>query len=207
MTDKRESRWRVALIGGSLCLDFANTVDWHASERSVENLNTFDDLLWWSRNAGIITKREAVGLGYMAANSPSEAERALKKAVDLRETIYRMFSAVTVGSLPSDQDLAAFNEDLSGASLRSRIIRTKYGLLWDWTGGKDTLDWMLNPVIRSAADLLVSGDLRRVKKCADLQCGWIFLDVSRNKSRRWCDMKHCGNRAKATRFYQRKKQG
>jgi predicted RNA-binding Zn ribbon-like protein len=207
MTDREASMWSVALIGGSLCLDFANTVDWHASERPRENLNTFGDLLSWGQHAGIITKREARELGCMAADSPSEAEMVLKQAVDLREAIYRIFSAVTAGSLPSDEDLATFNENLLRASLRSRIVKTKDGLLWDWIGGKGTLDWMLNPIIRSAADLLVSDDLRRVKRCADPQCGWLFLDVSRNKSRRWCDMKDCGNRAKASRFYQRKKQG
>ncbi len=207
MTDREECAWRVALIAGRLCLDFANTVDWHASERPGENLKTFDDLLKWSQHVGIMTKRDARTLGYMAANSPSKAERVLKRAVDLRETIYRIFSAVSAGSLPSDEDLAMFNENLSRASLRSRMVKTRNGLLWDWTGGKGTLDWMLNPVIRSAADLLVSDDLKRVKRCADPQCGWLFLDFSRNRSRRWCDMKDCGNRAKASRFYQRKKQG
>ena len=206
MTDREESTWHVALIGGRLCLDFANTVDWHASERPGENLKTFDDLLKWGQHVGIMTKRDARTLGYMGANSPSEAEMVLKQAVDLRETIYRIFSAVTAGSLPSDEDLATFNENLSRASLRSRMVKTRDGLSWDWSGGKDTLDWMLNPVIRSAADLLVSDDLKRVKRCADPQCGWLFLDGSRNKSRRWCDMKDCGNRAKASRFYQRKKQ-
>ena len=206
MTDREESTWRVALIGGRLCLDLANTVDWHASERPGENLNTFDDLLWWSQHVGLMTKSDAQTLGHMAANSPSKAEMVLKQAVDLRETIYRIFSAITAGSMPNDEDLVTFNGNLSRASLRSRIIKTKDGLSWDWTGDKDTLDWMLNPIIRSAADLLVSDDLKRVKRCADPQCGWLFLDVSRNKSRRWCDMKDCGNRAKASRFYQRKKQ-
>ena len=206
MTDREESTWHVALIGGRLCLDFANTVDWHASERPGENFRTFDDLLRWSQHAGIMTKRDARTLSYIGANSPSEAEMVLKQAVDLRETIYRIFSAVTAGSLPSDEDLTTFNENLSRASLRSRMVKTRDGLSWDWSGGKDTLDWMLNPVIRSAADLLVSDDLKRVKRCADPQCGWLFLDGSRNRSRRWCDMKDCGNRAKASRFYQRKKQ-
>jgi predicted RNA-binding Zn ribbon-like protein len=66
------------------------------------------------------------------------------------------------------------------------------------------LDWILNPLIRSAADLLVSDELKRVKRCGDPACGWLFLDTSRNKSRRWCDMSDCGNRAKASRFYKKK---
>jgi predicted RNA-binding Zn ribbon-like protein len=66
------------------------------------------------------------------------------------------------------------------------------------------MDWVLNPVIRSAADLLVSVDLKKLKFCSDPMCRWLFLDISRNQSRRWCDMKDCGNRAKAKRFYQKK---
>jgi predicted RNA-binding Zn ribbon-like protein len=72
-------------------------------------------------------------------------------------------------------------------------------------GNKAKLDWILCPVIRSAAELLVSEKFRRVKKCADPICGWLFLDISRNRSRRWCDMRDCGNRAKASRYYKKKK--
>jgi predicted RNA-binding Zn ribbon-like protein len=66
------------------------------------------------------------------------------------------------------------------------------------------LEWILNPIIHSAADLMISQELRKVKKCGDPVCGWLFLDISRNQSRRWCDMQDCGNRAKASRFYQKK---
>jgi predicted RNA-binding Zn ribbon-like protein len=86
----------------------------------------------------------------------------------------------------------------------SQIVKTKDGYAWDAAGNKTQLDWILNPIIRSAADVLLSDDLRRIKACADPACGWLFIDVSRNQSRRWCDMKDCGNRAKATRFYQKK---
>jgi predicted RNA-binding Zn ribbon-like protein len=66
------------------------------------------------------------------------------------------------------------------------------------------LEWILNPIFRSATDILVSDELKRIKACADPDCGWLFIDVSRNKSRRWCDMQDCGNRAKASRFYKKK---
>ena len=86
----------------------------------------------------------------------------------------------------------------------SQIVRTKNGYTWDTTGNKSRLDWILNPVSRSAAELLVSNELHNIKSCADPACGWLFLDVSRNKRRRWCDMQDCGNRAKASRFYRKK---
>jgi len=206
MSDKVRITWNLPLIGGRLCLDFANTVDWHASENPRENLNTFNDLIIWSEHVGILTRREANRLTLMAAKSPSKAEVVLQRAVEFREMIYRIFSSVTAGKAPKKEDLSKFNENLSKAMVRSRIVKTKAGFSCDTSGDKDSLDWMLNPVIRSAADLLVSGELKRVKRCVDPQCGWLFLDVSRNKSRRWCDMKDCGNRAKASRFYKRKKE-
>jgi len=88
----------------------------------------------------------------------------------------------------------------------SPIKLLDYGYAWDTNGDKSRLDWILNPVIRSAAEVLVSDDLQNIKSCADPACGWLFLDVSRNKRRRWCDIQDCGNRAKASHFY-RKKQG
>jgi predicted RNA-binding Zn ribbon-like protein len=86
----------------------------------------------------------------------------------------------------------------------SQITRTKDGYAWDITGNRTRLDWLLNPIIHSAAEILVSDERKKVKACADSACGWLFIDVSRNRSRRWCDMQDCGNRAKATRFYKKK---
>jgi predicted RNA-binding Zn ribbon-like protein len=89
--------------------------------------------------------------------------------------------------------------------MRSQIVKAENGFYWHMTGNKAKLDWILNPVIRSAADLLISEEFSRIKKCADPTCGWLFLDISRNRSRRWCDMRDCGNRAKASRFYKKSK--
>jgi predicted RNA-binding Zn ribbon-like protein len=65
---------------------------------------------------------------------------------------------------------------------------------------------MLWPIVDAAADLLVRGEPERIKTCGSATCGWLFLDLSRNRSRRWCDMKDCGNRAKARRHYARRKE-
>jgi len=206
MSDKESHIGNLDLLGGRLCLDFVNTMDWHSSENPKENLDSFDDLVIWSEHVGILMKSEVQRLRRMAAKFPSKAEVVLKKAIELREVIYRIFSSVTACNTPENVDLSKFNENLSKVMVQSRIVKTKAGFSWNSIGDKNSLDWMLNPVIRSAADLLVSDELKRVKKCADPQCGWLFLDVSRNKSRRWCNMKDCGNRAKARRFYKRKKE-
>ena len=86
----------------------------------------------------------------------------------------------------------------------SQIIMKKKAYVWDTAGNKSKPDWILNPIVRSAAELLASDELKKVKTCADPACGWLFLDVSRNRRRRWCDMQDCGNRAKASRFYRKK---
>jgi len=188
-----------------LCLDFSNTVGMHASENPREKLNTYQDLVKWSIDAGIISDDDAQKLIRKAKKKPSESEKVLRHAVVLREAIYHIFSSVAAGYLSQKKDFAVLNKNLSKTMENSRLIPKKAGFLWDISGNKETLDWILNPVVRSAADLLTSDKLKRVKECADDRgCGWLFLDRSRNRSRRWCDMKECGNRAKAQRFYKRR---
>lgn len=204
MSEKEKHVRDLSLLGGSLCLDFTNTVGSHGRERPDEYLNTFKDLVNWSQHADILTKREAKKITQLAEKQPSKAKMVLNRAIELREAIYRIFSSAFDGKPPREEDIALFNDNLTRTMSNSLIIQTKDGFSWNSDGNKDDLDWILNPIIRSAAELLVSDELKRVRKCADPECGWLFLDVSRNKSRRWCDMKDCGNRAKASRFYKRR---
>ena len=204
MSKKRDAG-NIKLSGGALCLDFANTVHCYGCADLGEYLNTYHDLVAWSRHVGTITDDEAKTLWRRAAGHPAEAKSAHRRAIELRESIYQIFTCTLEGRSPVQEDLAVFNNHLAEAMMRSQIVKTQEGFYWDMSGNKTKLDWILNPVIRSAADLLVSEDFGRVKKCADPICGWLFLDISRNRSRRWCDMADCGNRAKAGRFYKKKK--
>ncbi len=77
---------------------------------------------------------------------------------------------------------------------------TSAGYAWTWADDPNALDRMLWPLVRSAAELLVTGDLSRVRVCGGERCGWLFVDTSKNRSRRWCDMQDCGNVAKVRRF-------
>jgi len=206
MADKKRNSGNLKLLGGRLCLDFINTLDWRGTDTRVESLNTFQDLVVWSRHTGICAPGEARQLTKMATRSEAEAQQVRMRAIGLRETIYRIFSAIIRNKNPLKKDLFSFNKQLSRSMQDSQIIRTKDGYIWDTTGNKTRLDWTLNPIIRCAAELLVSAEVQNIKSCADPACGWLFLDVSRNKRRRWCDMQDCGNRAKAGRFY-KKKQG
>jgi len=193
------------LLGGRLSLDFVNTADWHASDHPVEFLTSYSDLVAWSQHVGILTDHQAQRLLKKAARRPGDASTVLERAIALREAIYRIFSAISRGRPPQAADLATFNVELSEALAQSRIVSTAEGFTWDWADAEEALDWMLWPVAHDAAGLLTSEELDRVGQCADDRCGWLFLDTSRNRSRRWCSMEDCGNRAKARRHYKRKR--
>lgn len=193
------------LLGGRPSLDFANTADWHASDQPVEFLTSYADLVAWSQHVGILTDDQAQRLFKEAARRPADATIALRQAIALREAIYRIFSAISHGRLPQAADLATLNAELSRAMAQSRIVSTAEGFTWDWIDAEGALDQMLWPVVHDAAALLTSKELDRVRECADGRCGWLFLDTSRNRSRRWCSMEDCGNRAKSRRHYERKR--
>jgi predicted RNA-binding Zn ribbon-like protein len=194
---------RTDALGERLSLAFANMFDWHAGDHPVESLTSYPELVAWSQNAGTLTEPEAQHLLKEAARRPEEASAVLGRAIALREAIYRLFSTISRGLSPEADDLAALNSVLSATLAQSRIVQTEAGFVWDWTVAEDALDRMLWPVVRDAADLLTSSTLDRVGQCADDRCGWLFIDMSRNRSRKWCSMKDCGNRAKARRHYQR----
>ena len=193
------------LLGENLCLDFVNTVSWRGRDSSQDFFNSYRDLLNWSQYVNIITDKDVHNLSKKAERHPLEAKKALEKAIELREVIYAIFLSDIEGISPKKADLSFFNANLSRAMCHSQIFPSGKGFFWKTDSDKETLDCMLNPIVRSAADLLVSSELRKVKVCGDHECRWLFLDSSRNQSRRWCDMKDCGNRAKARRFYQKKK--
>ena len=195
------------LVGGRLCLDFANTVGAHDTDHPREHLTSYADLVAWSQHAGVLTTAQAQPLLRAGEDRPTAAAAVLARAIALREAIYRVFSAVAAGRAVEDADLGTLNGALAEALARSRIVATADGFAWGWTPSPDALDQMLWPVARSAAELLTEGELARVRECGGDGCGWLFLDLSRNHSRRWCDMQDCGNRAKARRHYQRRRAG
>lgn len=192
------------LHSGRLCLEFANTAEWHASSQPQEHLNGYPDLVGWARRVGLLAEPEAERLLRLAAARPEAAAAVLAQAIELREAMYRIFTAAAAGLPPEAADLAILNSALATVMGRLQLAPAGDRFAWTWRGDESALDQMMWPVVRSAADLLLSDDLARVGQCADDRgCGWLFIDRSRNHSRRWCDMKDCGNRAKARRYYLR----
>jgi predicted RNA-binding Zn ribbon-like protein len=194
----------VPLEGGELCLDFTNTVSWRSGPKRREMLNSYSDLITWSVYVGILEKKIADDLKKYALKDPREAEKVYSRAIELRDTLFRIFESIVAKTQVQNGDLRIFNRYFADSMGRSCCIKNEEGeFVWSFCSQNNSLDIMLNPIVKSAANLLVSLDLIRVKKCADEYCGWLFIDNSRNRSRRWCNMKDCGNRAKARRHYQR----
>ena len=125
---------------------------------------------------------------------------ALARALAVREALYRVFAAVARGRRPRPADLALVNEQVPSAFVRSRIAPAGEGFVLKVEASPDDLSSPLGPVVKSAIDLLTSGEIDRVRTCAADTCEWLFLDTTKNRTRRWCDMKVCGNRAKVRRF-------
>lgn len=205
MNDIAAEEKTFSMLGGHLCLDFTNTVSGRDDGVIKDHLDHYTDLVAWSRQAGVLEERGAQHLLEEAADFPAESNEVLIRAIALREAIYQIFSALASVQQPRKEDLLTLNAELAQAMSRVRIVPTPQGFKWDWMGGEFEMESVLWPIARSAADLLTAGDLTRVRECAGNTCGWLFVDTSRNRSRRWCDMSDCGNRAKARRHYHKLK--
>jgi predicted RNA-binding Zn ribbon-like protein len=198
------------LSGGAPCLDLANT--WADRGRpETETLHGYPDLVAFALQAGLLSASEAARLAGLAARQPRAAEAVFARGRELREDLYRIFSAVAARRAPAAVDLERLNAALPAALSHLRLERRGAGFAWAWAApaapGKAPLEAPLWPILRSAADLLTSDARRQVRECAGAACTWLFLDRSRNRSRRWCSMDTCGNRAKARRHYRRKSDG
>ena len=199
-------RLHVGLPARRLGLDFANTLEGRLTSHPREPFRSYGDLLSWGRRTGMVAPDAAPRLTLEATRRTAAAAAILDRAVALREAIYRIFSAVTAKRTPEAADLDLLNIVLSEALAALQVAPTADGFVWAWDSQRPELGHVLWPVAQSAADLLTSVDLHAVRECAAPDCGWLFLDTSRNHSRRWCDMKACGNRAKARRHYERNRQ-
>jgi predicted RNA-binding Zn ribbon-like protein len=206
MSDKRNAA-TVDLVGGKLCLDFANTFEPRLGDYRSDYLASYADLVRWARHAGSLSEEEVQRLLLEAEDEPSEAMAAFERAVALRETVYRVFLAVAREEEPESSDLDALSAAHLGALAHCHIMRTADGFGWARVASEDNLESPLWPVVFSATGLLTSRDLERVKECPPEEggCGWLFYDMSKNRSRRWCDMAGCGSRVKMRRYYYTRK--
>ena len=194
----------VELVGGELCLDFTNTVHRFDREAETDEIASYDDLVKWAERAGAINPATASSLRERAAMNSRGADEALTNARDYRRALLRIFSTLSEGGSPAEVDLTVVRDVWAEALRASELVQTESGFAWRSDAGS-SFDAVLNPIAHSSIDLLGSADIGRVRLCGAEDCTWLFVDRSKNRSRRWCQMDVCGNRAKAKRHYERNK--
>jgi predicted RNA-binding Zn ribbon-like protein len=192
-------------VGGRLCLSFVNTLWWRRSADPIEQLHAYPDVVRAVARAGWLP--DATALQDLAERHPAKAARALRSAIELRETLAGLWTALAAGEPPQPVQTGPI-EATARAGLGALQLaapppqpggQTPFTLGW----GRPTLDLPAQQVAVSAVLLLTSPDIRRLKQCQGPTCGWVFLDDSRNQSRRWCDSRECGNRERVRAHYQR----
>jgi predicted RNA-binding Zn ribbon-like protein len=181
------------LVGGALVLDFANTIN-SRLEPVHDYLADYEDLLAWGERAGIVGPRDRPPLARHDRVGAAAARAARRR----REVAYRVFSAVAAGRRPPNDDASALLRAYAGAMAEAELEPTDGGFRPVWPPPAEPAA-ILRPLDASAGELLLSPEVELVKECPG--CGWLFLDRSRNRSRRWCDMQVCGSRAKMRRYY------
>ena len=189
-----------------LCLDYANTLSWRGSTAPAEALKEFADLVGWLRRSGAIDAGAALRVARWARPAPAEAAKCFAQSIALREAIYGTFSAIAAGRPARNDHFLALKTALAQAPVRNDLVRSDGQFAWRLAKFEPSAPYLVAPVLWSAADLLLAADLGRVRRCANDACLWLFIDGSKNGTRRWCDMASCGNRAKAHRHYLKHKQ-
>jgi predicted RNA-binding Zn ribbon-like protein len=202
---------RFKFIAGALCLDFVNTVGGRAGSDPKDafryrvlsdKLAAFEDLVQWSESAGVLSRVEAQKMARCSASRPIDAQSAFHRAVALREAFYRICKSLLEAAPPTAADAAVLNRELANAHAHKRLNFRDAGFAWSWDqpGSFDRILWN---VVDSGAAFLASPALPSLRQCPGSDCGWLFVDESRNGSRHWCEMRICGNRAKLRRFRER----
>ena len=202
-------------VGGQLALDFVNT----ASRRDVgplnERLQSYSDLVEWAALAKALPDAVPGDLEKAAAAHPAAAERTLNEARELRESLYRIFRAFAAGpeaKAAAADDMARLNAVFRRANSHRTLCCGGPNTVgaptfdWKWDDGGAELDRVLWPIALAAAELVTSSDPQRIKECGGDNCNWLFLDQSKNRSRRWCTMEDCGSKVKSKRHYHRQKE-
>lgn len=183
--------------------------EWDAVEftKTDTRVREFADLLRWAAERDLVGGVELALIARHAAAHPEDAREVLHRALGLRDLIDRLLHAIAEGAVPDPGLVDQLNRAWRSAALQRRLAPAGDGFAWTWrelTASDVALDRILWPIIESAVELLTAPELARLKACDDENCAWLFVDASKNRSRRWCDMSDCGNRAKVRRFRQRK---
>jgi len=189
--------WQFDRCGDHLALDFANTVSERETAAPIERLQDYEALVAFAEQCGLVAAARARRLRKLARQRPEAAAVALNRAVALRDAVYALFRAIARGEAAAEEDLDTLNAEVPR-------LRLGADLSLGWRDGENDLDGFLGAVVTAALTLATDAAVRsRVHLCEAPDCEWLFYDGSKNRSRRWCDMRQCGNRMKARRHHAR----
>jgi predicted RNA-binding Zn ribbon-like protein len=192
----RESRLLYRFIGGNLALDFANTVHTFGLPDPRDEWRSAADVIVWAGRAGALSRAECHALGRATAANPRIARLVLSRSRSLRRLVYDIFAGAAETGQPPHQVLVRFNALFSEVMWRTEIVQRDGRYAVVPVAGLDPSTRLTSAIVRAAAELLTGPDIGRVRQCGDAYCSWLFVDTSRNGSRRWCSMELCGNRAR-----------
>ncbi len=190
--------------GGALCLDFINTVDVHYRPPAYDDLHPgYTNLLAWCEWAEVVAPDRAQRLLRLAKKDARAAADVRKRAVALRESLFRIVTSLSRGDAPGRDDLATLEREILYASAHEHLHEHNGVLAWRFSD-EPILECVLWPIVVTAEKLLLSPDVGRVRECAGEECQWLFLDTTKNRSRRYCSATDCGNRERVRRFRQQR---
>jgi predicted RNA-binding Zn ribbon-like protein len=193
------------LLAGNPALDFVNTLDSRFSATDPEELlPTYADLLRLAAQSRLLTAEQARKLARTV--SEKDAQRVQASAVELREALAAVLYAWMDGGKPPAAQVETLERHFQAAALHRRLRLAESQLVWSWSGLEQEAEIPLWKLAEAASDLLVTSEAERVRECGDPTCRWLFLDISKNHTRRWCNMKTCGNRMKARRHHARQQE-
>ena len=189
---------RFGHIAGDRMLDLVNTVGWRlGGPERTESLKTFSDVVDWCLESDLLTEDEAAALRDLAAQDGARAERERQQVVEAREKVYAAL-------FEDDPEAAAHLADMYRAAIAAADL-VRAGDRWQWRDRETDLRMPGDRIVRGLVDLTLRDDLDRLHQCEDAKCGWVYLDTSPRRNRRWCTTKDCGDRNRARAYYARQK--
>jgi predicted RNA-binding Zn ribbon-like protein len=194
------------LLGGNLCLDFVNTIEGRLDQHPIDFLHSYQDVVHWGDHASMLNAAQVKTLLDVAKSSPQLAARSFESAIELREALYRIFLAQAHKEQPPQGDIDYLQQSYITALSHAKLTQMPQGSQWHWQTSNESLDTLLWSITHAAVELLCSSAVQRIKECPGADdCGWLFFDESKNRSRRWCSMEGCGSRVKMRHQYARKR--
>lgn len=212
MNNNVKPKWK--FVGGQLCLDFINSVDGRIEQRvkntivstiRKDKLESYEDLVDWGKTIGVLKEATAKNLIHIASQKGKITDQVFERAIILRESLFRILKHIIENQEPSEEDMEILNSECVVAREWQKLVYSSNKFSWNFESVDDEPDCMIWQIALSGAEFLLSDQLHRVRQCPGENCGWLFLDTSKNDSRQWCDMKDCGNLAKVRRYRERQR--